>query len=1669
MLKFNFPFDSYSIDQLNKAHDEAKGGNFPFGRKNRSWHGGMHFSIKKESAVKSIADGKLIAYRYSTISDDLIKGKDISSSFVLLEHNYKTLMGSNLNFYSLYMHLDPKSSLTENNGNSEVFPKFVSECLYKVNKNLDAYALCVIVKDEKKFHKGQNSSIYAIPFGAKIKVIEKVQNKKKWNGLKVEYTDLVGNVISGIILDSENKIKKINPEKDNDGHYIFATPDSSKFKNSSGQYKYRGCISEEKGLKGTLVYSGPSKANKIVGILPKDTEIDVEKSENNWVKIESLYVNNKLISHDELKNRYYDIDEFWIPSKKIKVNKEKLKLDDEKTGKTIVVDKDTTINVKRGDLLGYAGNSIGKTSKNSGIVHVEIFSLDPMMEKNSFLTDPKNDNLLCEKKSILAPIGTPFKDSRYYDFIFKKGDKIKVQEIPSDSNYIKISIDSIIREVPKSFLSWKTKSNSRPDGIVTSGYFKVNNEHKEFDSHNKKFYNLLEKDSILYWSKKTNKTYQAIFYPNTTSSNEFWVKKEILKELLTPPLIEASSTIFPLYTKVGTEYKQTDGVGIKKGDEFVLKDSTINENFSQIEFKKMQRGIDRQLLNGYKNNHYDLSYDKKIEKEIVAGEARTFDDVEKEFNHQFEVGKNVLRLRKQKASLRIVELSGKNIKKSELWINIIKNVSFTLKNNIDEIFKNSTPEDEKKLDQEIVLPFINNQSKWLPVNNSKNQISFEVNIENLKPFSPLDWNDWEFLFEKNPNYDAFVDINELTTQKFNEENELEDTESSKELFDTIKTGIEVKEGELPKTFNISKVYENEELRKKVSKFICRFPTEWKYTDERWKSLFDCKFPSEEEKENTKKLIQEICFWDKVEDVYIDKSNKDKEFFYFNVLSFIEQMQLISNSFMDHDKFEEFKLLINTIYTCTENKLSEENCKLLSGLFFNRINSMDWVDCPKLSSVLFKSVPKIKNPKDEDFLQIAVWISDIFKMGNNSNLDKKYLFYHKKEEDINKQPWDISDLDIDTKKELGDFVFYSYKNEHNILSNGLATELSVSYLEITNIDTKKCLQGTAFQNKKNEIIKISVENEQDLNLKYDFNITNGFEEERKSLKWKVIFDKKTSDGKLEATVLEVENLDINQKTFSFKINSSIAGYRILFEPYDENDNKLNDGFALQLLQEDYIRFDGNNILWVKENGDLLNWTINKKEVDKLPANTGFKNDNGELFCQVPAGEYILKNDNLETLEGATEEFWMYHPSNTFWGFNDWGKQRIKLQYEVEQFGTEEDEDIYIHGGTSQFNHIALAESMDVFIEEFHKRVPKGDQIKLIIQYRPFYSISRYQTDKYKTDKKWEILSTDSKSNGTHVETLQKDLLNLGYWINTGTSNPSNTDKTFGDGLFSAIKTFQLEHKNKYSLELNGKLDEITAKAIINLLNDGNNYEGMDLKYQRPGLPVDLSSLQSKHFCYYANNKPARPKRFYQLPPPKNNEYKRYGEIQYTLQSGDLQDCYHNDIWGAKETIEALTKFCYKWYDKHSTDIVEVGDIALWTGGDMKPHGSHKDGYGIDIRTNKAGKMNHKSYKFDKDRAVEFAALAGEVGFGRIFTLCPYVAEETNNEISKNLILKTKYASKGLKAIVTLDYHHEHHFHFDYYPEGMSYGTSLNSQNLSRAYCKDCVWNDTCDYDSKENYL
>lgn len=107
--------DAY-LDRLLEAHVDANEGRYPVSTLNTShgpmhrWHGGIHI-VGNGEPIRAIADGVVVAYRFAQSPETYDGLGQYDTSFVLIRHTTQTGEHTQVEFYSLYMHLANRSAL----------------------------------------------------------------------------------------------------------------------------------------------------------------------------------------------------------------------------------------------------------------------------------------------------------------------------------------------------------------------------------------------------------------------------------------------------------------------------------------------------------------------------------------------------------------------------------------------------------------------------------------------------------------------------------------------------------------------------------------------------------------------------------------------------------------------------------------------------------------------------------------------------------------------------------------------------------------------------------------------------------------------------------------------------------------------------------------------------------------------------------------------------------------------------------------------------------------------------------------------------------------------------------------------------------------------------------------------------------------------------------------------------------------------------------------------------------------------------------------------------------------------------------------------------------------------------------------------------------------------
>jgi hypothetical protein len=258
--------------------------------------------------------------------------------------------------------------------------------------------------------------------------------------------------------------------------------------------------------------------------------------------------------------------------------------------------------------------------------------------------------------------------------------------------------------------------------------------------------------------------------------------------------------------------------------------------------------------------------------------------------------------------------------------------------------------------------------------------------------------------------------------------------------------------------------------------------------------------------------------------------------------------------------------------------------------------------------------------------------------------------------------------------------------------------------------------------------------------------------------------------------------------------------------------------------------------------------------------------------------------------------------------------------------------------------------------------------------------------------------------TYVQTLQEDLLRLGYWV----SNPTATqtaDGDFGARTATALMLFQREWGINTPGTESQVVDAETLTALIGALNDPS--------WHRPGLlPENLAH-----------------DRCFQLQPswdpddPNAPYYVRYGEFEANEAGFPAENVFeNNDCWATLDTLARLNEVVREWDARGyniAGDRIAINDMSVIGFRDFPGRtnpNSHRTGQMIDIRSENSSMGDLRSANHSWDRTAEFILLAMAKGFNKNFTYCIYAYRQA------------AAASPG-QRMVSPDAPHWHHVHIE----------------------------------------
>jgi hypothetical protein len=344
------PIKNKTAAVLFKNNLEGDSGHYLIGA-NRHWHGGMHFNMKGE--VQAIADGKLIAFRLAKDYHeaelrftDHNKQNQYSNSFALIQHSL-TVKNRTLNYYSLYMHLQPASVYVKNS--KQAIPDFIR---VEATKPHDAIITTnedkprgLNIRDNKSgkvlitVPKGSIIQLDSSPIDTKKDERFLLNQKRNSDYQKVIFTDHKGQAYQGYSFLGTNQVKK-----EDNGYHVITIEDDDKR------------LSELNGVRQRSANNYKDNSN-IVRVIPKNTKVKIIPQNSQWAKIievdrEAQSSENYIYYQDNVKFDENDIDE-------------------------TLLDKIICPNqlISSGSLLGFPGKNFNQLN----CLHFEIFSDDSII------------------------------------------------------------------------------------------------------------------------------------------------------------------------------------------------------------------------------------------------------------------------------------------------------------------------------------------------------------------------------------------------------------------------------------------------------------------------------------------------------------------------------------------------------------------------------------------------------------------------------------------------------------------------------------------------------------------------------------------------------------------------------------------------------------------------------------------------------------------------------------------------------------------------------------------------------------------------------------------------------------------------------------------------------------------------------------------------------------------------------------------------------------------------------------------------------------------------------------------------------------------------------------------------------------------------------------------
>jgi hypothetical protein len=502
---FKYPIKDSNAEQCLQAHKAATGGTYPIGKKNRSWHTGLHFSTDKP--IVAIADGEIVAYRFTQDTLQTTLGsKTYSDSFVLMRHFYKSTFGNVLDFYSLYMHLDPAPK-------REFCPAFLSLKGYIVKGNEHPAPGLVLYKRDK-----YSDSLRLVPKYSYVTFSGEPFTDSGSVYREATYTDIDGTVYDGVFKYKNDYFKTVDGKT-----YLNTTKNSYTY---AANRVFDCC----KNLKGALVRADSKDNAEIVGFIPDGVLVTYEDSgKRGWGKL-----TNPLPS--------------CCKSDKCYIKLSQLSMDSSGQPDSSLLGSlqfpSTRIFLQKGSVIGGAGQYIHPVGKK--IVHVEIFTLQDLSAEDSILGDPKGEAPFSNVKRYVVTPGQSLFPVPLDGVTFASGDTARILEEPDSSQYVKVQITGMFRSVKYSWLDDPNTKTYCAELNTNTYYYKP--KAASLNEIKKQFNGWIDQNGKMYRVSATQQSRNVLFPCATVAAAQVWVIKSALGEKDTLGNVKFVSNVSIVYS-----------------------------------------------------------------------------------------------------------------------------------------------------------------------------------------------------------------------------------------------------------------------------------------------------------------------------------------------------------------------------------------------------------------------------------------------------------------------------------------------------------------------------------------------------------------------------------------------------------------------------------------------------------------------------------------------------------------------------------------------------------------------------------------------------------------------------------------------------------------------------------------------------------------------------------------------------------------------------------------------------------------------------------------------------------------------------------------------------------------------------------------------------------------